>query len=84
MSFRHRFPLLRPLAGLLLFTWLCMAPGAWAQAPDDPAAEAKTQLNQADVINRAIQIMGFLERQTSDGGELLIRKNGETEKVTII
>ncbi len=55
LSFRHRFPLLRPLAGLLLFTWLCMAPGAWAQAPDDPAAEAKTQLNQTDKELKAIR-----------------------------
>lgn len=46
--------------------------------------QTHTQLSQVDVINRAIQIMGFLERQTTDGGELLIRKNGEVEKVTII
>lgn len=42
------------------------------------------QLSQVDIINRAIQIMGFIERQIADGGELLIRKNGETEKITII
>jgi hypothetical protein len=46
--------------------------------------QGHTNLSQADIINRAIQIMGFLERQAADGGELLIRKNGEVEKVTII
>ncbi len=46
--------------------------------------QGSMQLSQVDIINRAIQIMGFLERQTADGGELLIRKNGEIEKVTII
>lgn len=46
--------------------------------------QGHTGMAQVDVINRAIQIMGFIERQVAAGGELLIRKDGETEKVTII
>ncbi|MGH8089015.1 MAG: DUF3772 domain-containing protein, partial [Stenotrophomonas sp.] len=55
MSFRPRFPLLRPLTAVLLFTWLCMVPGAWAQTPDDPADQAKAQLAQADKELKAIR-----------------------------
>ena len=33
---------------MLLSVWLCMAPGAWAQATDDPTAQPKAQLSQAD------------------------------------
>ncbi|WP_315385596.1 DUF3772 domain-containing protein [uncultured Stenotrophomonas sp.] len=32
---------------MLLSVWLCMAPGAWAQATDDPTAQPKAQLSQA-------------------------------------
>lgn len=46
--------------------------------------QGHTQLSQVDVINRAIQIMGFIERQIADGAELLIRKDDETQKITII
>ncbi|MFF8786711.1 hypothetical protein [Streptomyces sp. NPDC015125] len=44
----------------------------------------RTQLSQVDVINRALQIMGYIERECADGGELLIRKDGEVMKVHII
>ncbi|OEV09210.1 hypothetical protein AN218_22295 [Streptomyces nanshensis] len=41
-------------------------------------------LSQVDVINRALQIYGYVERQRAVGGEVLIRHNGETEKIHII
>lgn len=46
--------------------------------------QGQTQMSQTDLINRAIQIMGFIERQLADGKELLVRKDGEVEKITIV
>ena len=42
-----------------LSLWIAACSAAWAQAPDDPAAEAKTQLNQADKELKAIRSFLF-------------------------
>ena len=49
------------------------------------ALTASTGLSKADVINRAVQIYAFLERQQDQGAELVLRKaNGCDERVHII
>jgi hypothetical protein len=46
---------------------------------------ASTGLSKADVINRAVQIYAYLEAQTQDGADLLLRPPGGTpEKLHII
>ncbi|MCA1223559.1 hypothetical protein [Streptomyces sp. 8L] len=44
----------------------------------------RAQLSKTDVVNRAIQVYDFIEAQLADGGEILVRKNGEIEKITLI
>ena len=43
-----------------------------------------THMGKGDVANRALQIYLFLEEEKLDGGELLIRKNGEMQVVHIV
>ncbi len=44
-----------------------------------------TGLSKADVINRAVQIYAYLDAQTRDGADLLLRgPNGEPEKLHIV
>lgn len=45
---------------------------------------ARTRLSKTDTVNRALQVYDYIEEQMRQGGELLIRKNGEIEKITII
>jgi nucleoid-associated protein YejK len=44
----------------------------------------RTRLSKTDTVNRALQVYDYIEEQLRQGGELLIRKNGEIEKITII
>lgn len=44
----------------------------------------RAQLSKTDVVNRAIQVYDFIEAQLADGGEILVRKNGEIEKITLL
>ncbi|MEU1450073.1 hypothetical protein [Streptomyces mirabilis] len=44
-----------------------------------------TGLSKADVINRAVQIYAFLDAQTRDGADLLLRgPDGTPEKLHIV
>lgn len=43
-----------------------------------------THLSKTDIANRALQIYAFLEEEKQSGGELLLRKDGETQRVQII
>jgi hypothetical protein len=49
------------------------------------ALTASTGLSKADVINRAVQVYAFLERQQEQGSELILRGvDGRDERVHII
>ncbi|MEU6984087.1 hypothetical protein ABZ946_11735 [Streptomyces sp. NPDC046324] len=44
-----------------------------------------TGLSKADVINRAVQIYAYLDAQTRDGADLLLRgRDGAPEKIHIV
>ncbi|WP_370130547.1 hypothetical protein [Streptacidiphilus sp. EB103A] len=44
-----------------------------------------TGLSKADVINRAVQVYGFLEAQRAEGREILLRdSDGAVERVHIV
>ncbi|GCD37997.1 hypothetical protein OEIGOIKO_05807 [Streptomyces chrestomyceticus JCM 4735] len=46
---------------------------------------AATGLSKTDVINRAVQVYGFIEDRIRDGDEVLLRnRDGEIERVHIV
>ncbi len=47
--------------------------------------QQRTSLNKADIINRAVQIYDFLDEQTRQGHQLLLRDEaGEVERVRFL
>lgn len=40
--------------------------------------------NQADTVNRALQVYAFIEQKKAEGYEILIHKDGKTEVVNIV
>jgi hypothetical protein len=45
----------------------------------------RSGMSKTDVINRSIKLYDFIDRQTSDGSELLIRRaNGEERLIEIL
>ena len=44
----------------------------------------KLGISVGDVLRRGIAIETFIEAEIADGGELLIRKNGELERLTLL
>ena len=51
------------------------------KAAADLAALQRTGLSKTDLVNRAITLYAFIEAEMSSGSQVLIRHEGEADKV---
>lgn len=48
------------------------------------ALQGRTRLSKTGLVNRAISLYEFIDAQMRDGGEVLIRRDGETQLVHLL